>query len=323
MTLVRYIARRIAYFIPVLFGSIILSFLVIRLAPGDPVSILAGESASLQYREMVMHNYGLDKPLYEQLLIYILNVLQGNLGNSYVWKEPVLNAILRRLPATVLLVGCGLTIAVILGLIAGVVSGTKPNSLTDNAVMSFAVVGYSVPVFWTAQLFVLTLAVYLRLFPVTGLYSVGSSFSFSYAGVADVLWHLALPVATLSIYFMAVYARLTRTSMLMTMRENFIITARAKGVKEHDVVYKHALRNSLLPVVTSLGVQFGVMIAGVVLTETVYAWPGMGSLLTDAVFYRDYPLVTGIFIFVTITVIVANLVTDLVYTILDPRIRYD
>mgnify|MGYP001118301575 CR=1 FL=1 len=317
----RYLVRRALYTVPTILAVVVLSFFLIRLAPGDPTLVLAGEGSSPEYRDWARQAYGLDKPFHEQLAIYVWNLLQGNLGRSYVFKEPVLNVILERVPATILLVATGLSIAVTLGVLLGLVSAGRPYSIRDNAIMSWSITTYSLPVFWVAQLLVLVFSIWLRLFPVTGMSSARLQLSgLEYA--IDVLWHLILPSTSLAMVFMALFARLTRTSVLEAMRMNYILTARAKGLKRKEALSRHALPNAMLPVVTVLGVQFGLMIAGAVLTETVFAWPGVGRLLTDAVYFRDYPVVTGVFVLVTMSVIVANLITDLIYTVLDPRIRY-
>jgi peptide/nickel transport system permease protein len=315
-----YVLRRALETIPVIIGVIILSFSLLHLAPGDPVYLLAGESATASDLEVVRRQFGLDKPLYEQLLIYLTNTFQGNLGFSYVFGRPVSSIIIERVPLTILLVATGLTISVVFGVIAGVASARKPYSLTDMTIMGWGLVGYSIPVFWLAQLFILFFSIDLNLFPSSGVVSVRATSGLPI--IQDILWHLVLPALTLSMAQFAVFARLTRASLLEVLREKYIITARAKGIKERQVFYKHALRNSILPVVTYGGIYFGLMIGGVILTETVFAWPGLGRLLFDSIYLRDYPVVMGMFIFLTISVVIAQLATDILYAFLDPRISY-
>ncbi len=317
----KYIVRRLLYFPPVVLAIVILVFFMVRMAPGDPMDLYAGEAADPEYREYARRFFGLDKPIHEQLIIYITNVFQGNLGLSYTYRQPVLTIIMNRIPATVLMVFTGLTIAVVVGISLGVIAAGKPYSIRDNVIMSSSIMAYSLPVFWIAQLLILVFALNLDLFPTIGSKSIGKELQ-GLEYIADILWHLTLPAIALGMKFLALFARLTRVSVIEAMRQNFILTARAKGVKERDILFKHAFRNGIIPVVTVVGVQFGVMIAGVVLTESVFAWPGIGLLLTDAIFYRDYPVIIGIFLIVAISVVASSLIVDIIYTILDPRIKY-
>lgn len=317
----RYVIKRLLYFIPVVLSVITLSFLLIQLAPGDPAALMAGEGATPEYIENVRKEFGLDKPLHEQFIIYISHLLRGDWGFSLTYNRPVLNVIVERVPQTILLVGTGLTLAIALGMYLGIVSAKNPYSIKDNLITLFSLLFYSLPVFWLAQLLILFFGVYLRVFPAGGMYSIGAMHN-AISYLLDILWHLILPASALAAVFLAIYSRLTRAGLMEVMGMNFILAARAKGVPERDILYRHALRNALLPVVTMAGIQFGLMISGVVLTETVFAWPGVGRLLTEAVFYRDYPLIMGVFIFVSISVVVANIVTDIIYALIDPRITY-
>ncbi len=321
MSLRQYVARRLAYSLPVVLVVITISFLLLRLARGDPAALMAGEGASPEYVETLRREFGLDRPLHEQYFIYLFALFRGNWGFSLTYNRPVLEVISQRIPQTVLLVVTGLSLAIFVGVTLGIVAARSPHSAKDSAITSASLLFYSIPVFWLAQLFILVMGVYLRIFPIFGMYTIGLT-PYSLEWGLDVIWHLILPATTLALAFLAVYARLTRAGLLEVLGMNFIVAARAKGVPEEQVIRKHALKSALLPVVTVAGIQFGLAVAGVVLTETVYAWPGIGRLLTEAVFFRDYPLIMGIFIIVSLSVVIANLVTDVIYAVIDPRITY-
>jgi len=308
--------------IPVLLGIIIVNFLLIHIAPGDPVAIFLGSmGTSQEYVQAVRERLGLDKPLHIQLLIYIKNVLKGDLGFSYVNQEPVLKLIIERIPATLLLMGTALILSSILGVILGVISSKKPYSIIDNINTLIALIGYSIPVFWFGQILLIFLSLRLNLFPSQGM----SSLRVVHSGLRyylDLAHHLALPALALGLRFLAVNSRYARASMLEVLSLDFITTARSKGLKERTIFYKHALRNALLPVVTLFGINLGVVFAGAVLTETVFAWPGLGMLMLNAVYARDYPVLMGLLLVVSTMVILANLAVDIIYSFLDPRIEY-
>lgn len=316
-----YAAKRILEAIPLIFGVIVLTFVVIHIAPGDPVYVLAGEGATPEYVETIRASLGLNKPLHEQLFIYVASVIRGNLGYSFVYREPVLNIIMERVPATLLLVGTATLVSSVAGIILGVISSKKPYSITDNTVTTISLFGYSLPVYWLAQILLLLFAVRLGWFPVQGIVSVREELS-GLALALDVAHHLILPAFALSMLMLALVSRLTRASMLGILKEDFIVTAWSKGLDQKTVLYRHALRNALLPVVTIIGLNVGSMLTGAVLTETVFGWPGLGRLMFDAMSARDYPVLMGDFVITSITVILANLVTDLAYGFLDPRIRH-
>ena len=321
MSLQAYIARRLLQAVPLVLGVLIITFVMIHLAPGDPIYILAGEGGTEEYYAQMRALYGLDRPLYEQLLRYIFEVLRGDFGYSFSYQQPVFEVILDRLPATLLLMGTALLFSTLLGVLLGVVSARRARSLLDHGIMVSTLTVYSMPVFWLGQLMIIVFAVGFNLFPVQGMVSVREE----YSGLRywlDVLHHLALPAITLGMLQLAQTARLTRTSLREVLQEDFVRTARSKGLPERAVLYRHALRNAMLPIVTVLGGQIGVLLTGAALTETIFAWPGLGRLLLDSTLRRDYPLLMAIFILVSVTVIVANLLTDLVYTLLDPRVRY-
>lgn len=303
----QYIIRRLLLTIPVVIGVSIIVFGIIRLLPGDPARALAGVNATPEYIQQVREQYGLDDPVYVQYWNFISNMVQGDLGTSTFSNRPVTTEISERFPRTLLLASVSLFIATIVGVSAGIVSATRRNSVFDNASMFVALVGVAAPVFWLALMLQLLFAVQLRWLPATGL------------GGID---HLILPSITLGMASAALMARITRSSVLDVLRQDFITTARAKGVSERMVIYKHALKNALIPVVTVLGLQFGILLGGAVLTETVFAWPGVGRLLVDAILRRDYPVVQGTVMLLAFLFVIINLVVDIIYAFLDPRIHY-
>ena len=317
-----YLLQRLLYLVPLLLGAVTIVFVLVHMAPGNPVDYIIGESGA--DKEMIARltaDMGLDRPLYIQLLRYLGQVATGNLGYSFVSNMPVLELILDRLPATLLLMASQLVFSISLGVGLGVLSARRPNSLLDNSITVFSLASFAVPVFWLGQLLILGFGYYLDWLPIQGMVDLRAG----YTGldlVLDVARHMVLPVLTLTLYNLALILRLTRGSMLEVVGQEYVKVARAKGLSENTVVIKHALRNALLPVVTVVGLEFRALIAGAVLTETVFAWPGLGRLTFDAIHARDYPLLMGMFIFISVLVAVGNLVTDLLYALLDPRIRY-
>jgi peptide/nickel transport system permease protein len=320
-SLLVYIVRRLIQAIPLILGIVVVNFCLIHLAPGDPITTLVGEfQVSPEYVASVKKEYGLDKPLPLQLLVYVLNVLKGDFGYSFSLKQSVLSVILDRVPATVLLMVMAIVYSTILGVIFGVVSSKKQYSKTDNVVTFLSLIGYSLPVFWLGQILLITLSLQLSLFPAQGMQSLRESYTGIWYWI-DVLHHLVLPAFALGLGYLAINTRFTRASMIEVMSQDYIRTARAKGLSEKAITYKHALRNALLPLVTMTGLNFGFLLAGAVLTETVFAWPGLGRLMYDSIYTRDYPVLMGMFIFISVVVILTNLITDIFYSVLDPRIR--
>ena len=311
----------------VILGVVVFNFFLIRLAPGDPASIMAGEAASSDpaFVEQLRQQFGLDQPLYQQLLIYLKGILHFDLGYSYRNKLPVLDLILDRLPATLLLMGCAFVFSLVIGVSLGVLASrsryTSRHKWLDSAIMSAALLLYATPLFWLSLLMIIFFSVTLGWLPAFGMESIGAHYT-GWARVGDIATHLVLPVVSLGCFFMAVYARLTRASMLEVMGMDFIKTARANGVPAGQVIRKHVLRNALLPVVTFAGIQLGQMAGGAVLTETVFAWPGIGRLMFDALLQRDYQLLLGVFLVTATMVVLFNLLTDLIYRFIDPRIEF-
>jgi len=317
----RLLIRRALQSFFLILALIVINFLLIHLAPGDPAYILAGQSGDEKYHEFIRAKFGLDQPLRTQLWLYLSTLLRGDFGYSLGYQQPVVSVIAGRVPATLLLMLSAVSLSSIAGVVLGVEAARRENSWTDRAVNAFALVGFSVPSFSVGHLLLIVFALHLGLFPVQNMTSsdqelAGLGYAF------DVLSHLVLPALTLSIGYFAQVMRLTRTAMLNVLGENFITAARAKGLGERRVVYGHALRNALLPIVTVVGSDFGMLLSGAVLVETVFAWPGMGRLMIDSVAMRDYPVLMGLFLMVSVTVVVVNFITDLAYSVLDPRISY-
>ena len=308
----------------VIVAVIVFNFILIYLAPGDAVDALAGggSEVSPEVAELLREQYGLDKPIPIQLLTYIGNVLQGDFGYSVAEGRPAIDVILPRIGPTLLLAFSALLFAVVIGTAAGTIAARKPESLFSNGLTVFALVGFSMPVFWTGILFIIAFGVELKWLPISGMVDLRmpSSAGF-FARALDVLHHLVLPTLSLGLIYLASYARLARASMLEVLQSDYIRTARAKGLAERTVLFKHALRNGVIPIVTVIGMQFGVILSGAILVETVFSWPGLGRLAFESVLHRDTNVLLAILTMVSTTVIIANLVTDLVYRLIDPRIR--
>ncbi|MFC3231338.1 ABC transporter permease [Marinibaculum pumilum] len=316
------ILPKLAYAVGMLLAVVVLNFLLLQIAPGDIADTIIGEmgGATPEMEAEIRASYGLDRPLAEQLLVYVGNVAQGDLGYSYYFNRPVLEVILHRVPATLLLVVAALLFAILVGTFLGVVAARRPNGWFSHVVTVLALVGYSAPVFWTGLMLLILFASVLPVFPVSGMVSPVFDGG-PLARAVEVAHHLVLPALTLGIIYLAQYSRLSRASMLDVLGADYIRTARAKGLAERVVVYKHALRNAILPVVTIAGLQFGQLFAGAVLVETVFNWPGMGLLAYDSILRRDTPTIMGVLFFSALLVIVANMLTDLAYRLIDPRIR--
>jgi len=317
----RYVGRRLVQ-VPVAVGGILLAgFLLIHLTPGDPVVALAGEHGDAAYYAFMREKFGLDRPLLEQLLTYAGNMLRADLGVSYVYGRPVATVIAERLPATLLLTLSALVISSVAGIGLGVLAASRAHRWPDLVISVSTLALYAAPVFWLAQGCLLVLALGLGWFPVSGTTTAGFDGD-GLEGALDMARHLALPVLVLATQEVAAVARLTRVGLLEELRHDYVRTARAKGATERRVLSHHALRRALLPVATIIGGRTGHLLSGAVLVEIVFGWPGIGRLLLSAVQNRDAPILLGIFLLVAAMVIIANLLTDIVYGWLDPRIRY-
>jgi len=320
--MLRYLARRLAYAAILLLAVVTLNFLLIHISPGDPVETIAGSMGGISedLRAQLRVQYGLDKPFLTQLGIYLSQVLRGDLGYSYFFNVSVAQLIWDRVPATLLLVVTSVSAAFLVGTLLGTLAARKPNGVLSQGITLLSVVGYSAPVFWTGIILIILFASMLPIFPVSDMRSAGGPQD-GWAGVLDVLHHLVLPAFTLAFVYLAQYSRLARASVMEALSADYIRTARAKGLPESTVLYKHALRNGVLPVVTMLGLQFGNVLAGAILVETVFNWPGLGRLAFDSVLRRDYPTLLGILLFASLLVVVMNQLTDLAYRLIDPRIK--
>jgi peptide/nickel transport system permease protein len=306
--------------IPTLLGVSFLVFLSIRLVPGDPAIAIAGELATEELVETVRRDLGLDQPLLVQYATYMGRVFQGDLGNSVRSRVPVTEEIGDRLPRTLTLAGIALLVSGTLGIILGVTAATHPNSIFDGASMIFALLGISMPIFWLGLMLMILFAVIIPQWPIYA--QLGLSGPLLPPTGAGTWQHLVMPVIALAANSMAIQARMTRAAMLDVLRQDYIRTARAKGNRERGVIYWHALRNALLPIVTVIGLQFGTLLGGAVLTETVFAYPGVGRLLIDSIGFRDYPVIQGTVLVIAVGFVLTNIIVDILYAYLDPRIQY-
>ncbi len=311
-----FVLRRLLHAVPLLFAVVVLNYALIASTPGDPVTALVGDfPVPAEYRAQVRHDYGLDQPLPVQMLRYVGRVLHGDLGFSFANRQPVLWLILGRLGATLELTGTALGFASVLGVALGVLAARAPDGLLDRAVRSVATTAYALPEFWVGQMLILVFAIWLGWLPSQGAHALRGN-----AGFSDGARHLVLPALALSLRYLALIARITRTSMLEVLGADFILAARARGASERMVLVGHALRNAAAPVITVIGFNLGFVLAGSALIETVFGWPGIGRLLFDSISNRDYPTMMGILLLVSATVVLANLATDIVHRMLDPRV---
>ena len=311
-----YIAKRLLAAIPVLFGLSVIVFLIMAMIPGDPATAILGSYATPENVASLNEALGLDRPLPQQYLIWLGNILQGDFGRSYALNRPVLDEVLERFQATLILAGTALVLCSILGLVAGVVSAVRQYGWTDRIVTLVVLIGISTPSFFLGLLLILVFAVRLRWFPASGMYAI-------YGGgdLKDLAYHLVLPALTLAVVAVGVIARLTRTAMLEVLRQDYIRTARAKGLTERRVIWRHAFKAALVSVVPVIGIQAGFVLGGAVYVETVFQWPGIGSMLVNAISTRDLLLVQGGVLVVAAAYVLFNLAADVVQTLLDPRLR--
>jgi peptide/nickel transport system permease protein len=304
----RYVIRRLLLTIPVLFGVATLVFALIHLVPGDPAQSMLGEAASAEEVAQLRHALGLDRPLLAQYQAFLTGLVRGDLGSSFRYRTPVTREIRDRLFRTIQLAISAMVMAIVLAIPLGVLAAVFRGTTIDHAAMTLALIGISMPNFWLGPLLAILFAVQLGWLPVSG---------------TGTIWHLVLPAVTLGAALAAILARMTRASVLEELRELYVLAARARGLSRVRVVVRHAFRNSLIPVVTIIGLQFGAVLTGTIITETIFAWPGVGRLLIQAINFRDYPLVQGCILFISFTYVMMNLLTDLTYGLLDPRIRYE
>jgi peptide/nickel transport system permease protein len=331
-----YIIRRILLLVFVLLGVSLTTFLLMRLIPGDPALVMLGERATAEHIVEVRHGLGLDQPLPVQYLLYLKHVLTGNWGRSIHTNTRVVEELAQRFPATIELSLAAICLASIIGVLAGIVSATHQYSGLDSGFMFLSLAGISMPIFWLGLMMIWTFAVLLGWFPasgrldvrlhldtISGLYLLDSLYTRHWEAFWNALWHLALPSLTLATVPLAGIARMTRSSLLEVLKQEYITTARSKGLHEWRVVTHHALRNALIPILTIGGLQFGLLLGGAILTETIFSWPGLGRLLYNAVLARDYPVVQGGTLLIAATFAVINLVVDMLYALANPKIRYE
>ena len=322
MKFLRFLLLRLLKMAAVVLAIVVINFLLIHAAPGDPASVIAGQSgaADAKFIEQLRRQFGLDQPLHVQLWLYLKGVLQLDLGMSHRQQRTVASLIMERLPATLLLTGAAFAFAVAAGIALGAAAARRVGRVTDTIITILALGFYATPIFWVGLMLVLVFSVWLGWLPSFGMGTVGADLH-GIAAMLDVVPYLVLPSLTLGLFYMAVYARLTRASMLEVADQDFVKTARAKGVPEGRILRRHILRNALLPVITFAGIQAGQLIGGSILVETVFAWPGIGRLAFEALLARDYQVLLGVFLCTSIMVVLFNLVTDLIYLVADPRME--
>jgi peptide/nickel transport system permease protein len=315
-------ATRLFYAVVLLVAVLVLNFTMMHLAPGDVSDTIAQSmgGADEEVLARIRADYGLDEPFLVQLGTYLGKVLRFDLGYSFYYNQPVTELILQRLPATLLLVFTAQILALLIGVVLGVISARRPNGVLSHFVTFLALFGYSAPVFWTGILLLIAFSLKIQWFPVAGMRDVTLEGGF-WVQTLDVIRHMVLPTITLSSIFLALYSRLSRATMMETLGSDYVRTAKAKGLTDREVVYKHALKNALSPVITLAGLQFSAVISGAVLVETVFAWPGLGTLAFQSIIARDTPTILGILFFSALVVIVGNLVTDFFLRLIDPRMR--
>lgn len=318
----RYISWRLVQVIPTVVIIILLAFGLMKLAPGDLADVIAAQSggASAEYMHEMRQLYGLDVPLWQQFTHYLQAIFHLNLGYSFLYNSSVSDLILSRLPATLLLALTAIFFALVIGVLLGIVAARYRGTWIDGAISVFSTLGFATPLFWIGLLLIVAFSLKLPWLPSGGFSTVGVVWTSRWQQIADVLHHLILPAFSLSLFFLSVYVRLTRSSMLDVYHQDYIRTARAKGLQEWRVIFRHMLRNAALPIVTLTGLEIGGLLSGSVVIETVFGWPGIGRLAYDAVLQRDINLLLGIFLFSALLVVVMNLAIDLIYVVLDPRI---
>ncbi|WP_334176126.1 ABC transporter permease subunit [Pseudoxanthobacter sp.] len=334
--MLRFLTKRLAVLIPTFIGVTLVAFLFIRLLPGDPVIVMAGEHGiSPERHAELMARFGFDKPVWDQYAVFLWNVLHGDLGVSIVSKAPVLSEFMTLFPATLELAFCAMVFAIAVGIPAGVIAAVRRGSVFDHSVMGTALVGYSMPIFWWGLLLIILFSGILKWTPVSGRISlmyyfptptgfmlIDSLLSGEKGAFRSALSHLILPAIVLGTIPLAVIARQTRSAMLEVLGEDYVRTARAKGLSPLRVIGLHALRNAMIPVITTIGLQMGMLMAGAILTETIFSWPGVGKWMVDSVFRRDYPAVQGGLLLIAAIIMIVNLLVDVAYGLVNPRIRH-
>lgn len=328
-----YVIRRFLILIPTLLGVSVIVFLMLHMTPGDPAELLLGERATLESLEQMREHLGLNEPLHVQYGLFLKRLLKGDLGETIWTRQKVWTEVKQRFPATIELSIVALSISCFFGIILGIISATRQYSIFDYISMLGALAGVSMPIFWLGLVFMLIFSLNLGWFPLSGRLSIGidlevitnfyildAMLTQNWAAFRDAVWHIIMPAVTLSTIPTAIVARMTRSAMLEVLRQDFIKTAKAKGLSNFNVIFKHSLRNALIPVVTTIGLQFGVLLGGAILTETIFAWPGVGKWMYDAVMQRDYMVIQGGTLFIAALFVLINLFVDVLYAVINPRI---
>lgn len=331
----KYIVKRLLMLIPVLLGVSIIVFIIMHVLAPDPTSIILGQHATAEQAENLRAQLGLNKPLHIQYFDFLNGILHGDLGSSLITKTPIITEVMSRFPATLELAIFAIIFASIFGILIGVISAIKQNSIIDYIGTIISLLGVSMPIFWLGLMMIILFSVKLGWLPaagrieiglepesITGFYILDSIITGNMASLKSVISHLILPGIALASYSMAIIARMTRSTMLEVIRQDYIRTARAKGIIERKVILSHALRNAMIPIVTVIGLQLGSLLGGAVLTEAVFSWPGVGSYIIDAILKSDYPVVQGAVMLLAVVFVLVNLIVDIIYTQLDPRIKY-
>ncbi len=306
--LLNYVFKRVLWLFPIILGVVTLVFFLIHFIPGDPVDIMLGESAQSMDKQMLRRELGLDKPIVYQYLDFLKKLSRGNLGKSLHSQQPVLSLIMKKYPATLELMLAAVLTALLIALPLGIICALKQYSLIDQGTLVLSLLGVSMPNFWLGPLLIILFSLKLGLLPISG---------------RGGILHLVLPAITLGMSMSAILTRMIRSSMMDVLEEDYMVTARAKGLPLRKVILKHGLKNALIPVLTIVGLQIGALLTGSIITEMIFAWPGLGRLTIQAIYTRDYPLIQGCVLVVAISYVLVNLLTDLAYTVIDPRIRYD
>lgn len=316
------IAERLFYAVALVTAVLVLNFFLIRMVPGDVAEVIAGEMGGVtqDILDSIRRDHGLDKPVFTQLWVYLVRAAQGDLGHSFYYNSSVVDLVLDRMGATIILILAATVMALLIGTFMGVMAARKPEGPLSNFLTIFSLIGYSAPAFWTGMMLIILFALVIPIFPVSDMIDITKTLG-PWGRAVDIAHHLVLPAFTLGVIYIAQYSRLSRASMLEVLGSDYIRTARAKGLTENVVVFKHGLRNAVLPVITITGLHFGNLLSGAVLVETVFNWPGLGTLAFDSLLRRDYTTILALLFFSALMVIVANLLTDLCYRLADPRIK--
>lgn len=318
----KFLLKKTVSMLLTIYVVITINFFLFRIMPGNAINLMfLDPRVSKENIDLMMKKFGLDQPLWMQYLIYLRETLSGNLGISFWKNEPVIDIIMSRLPQTIILLGIAIIISTALGIVLGAYSAWRHGKLTDSLILGVSLTTYSIPSFWNGLLLLLIFSFWLNLFPLGGTGSIGISHASLIEQVKDFIWHATLPLITLILYYLGGYVIIMRNSMLDVLSEDYILTAYAKGLSDKKILWKHAVRNALLPVTTVTALNIGWMISGVIEVEVVFSWPGVGRLIYDAIIQRDYPLLQGAFLVIALSVIIANFIADVLYGYLDPRIR--